>query len=202
MLGPSPVPYTPGGQVPEEMDRDDMDRVRDTFVEAARAAREARFDLLQLHMAHGYLLGSFLSPLSNQRDDGYGGPLEDRLRYPVEVFDAVRSTWEGPLSVAINATDWEAGGLSEEEGVEVSRVLRERGCDLVEVLAGQTTPRARPRYGRAFLAPHADRIRNQARVPVLVGGGIATSGLANTILAGGRTDLCLLALSELMSGYV
>lgn len=194
LLSASPIPYSSRNQVPREMERSDMDDVTGQFAEAAERALEAGFHLIQLHMAHGYLLASFLSPLTNKRNDDYGGSLENRLRYPLEVFDAVRSAWpdDRPVSVALNATDWARGGLDVDEAVVVAGALKDHGCDLIEVLAGYTTPRMRSRYGPAFLAPLADRVRNEAGIPTLVGGGITTTGRANTVLAGGRADLCIL----------
>ncbi len=190
LLAPSAIALHSRAQIPKEMARADMDAVRKAFVLAARAAHEAGADLLQVHMAHGYLLGSFLSPLTNLREDGYGD--DGRLRFPLEVLDAVREAWDGPLCVAMNATDWARGGVEPAAGVEIAAALREDGADLIQVLAGYTVPRMRPRFGRAFLAPLADRIRNEARVPVLVGGGITTTGTANTLLAAGRADLVIL----------
>lgn len=171
-----------------------MEKVTAAFIEAAGQALDAGFDLLQLHMAHGYLLGSFLSPLSNIRTDEYGGSLENRLRFPLEILDAVRTVWpdERPLSVALNATDWAWGGFDVDDAVVAAVAMKDRGCDLVEVLAGYTTSRMRPRYGSEFLAPYADRVRNAAGIATLVGGNITSTGRANTVLAAGRADLCIL----------
>lgn len=193
LISASAIPYTPAGQVPKEMDRADMDRVRDDFVRAARMAYEAGFDLLQLDFAHGYLLASFLSPLTNWREDEYGGSLENRARYPLEVLAAVRAVWvDRPLSVVITATDYVKGGLEVEDAIEAARMLKASGCDLVQVHAGQTTPDAEPPYARGFLTPLADRIRNEAGIPTLVGGYLTTSNEANTVLAAGKADLCLM----------
>jgi anthraniloyl-CoA monooxygenase len=146
-------------------------------------------------MAHGYLLHSFLSPLANQRPDGYGGDLEARLRFPLRVWEAVRDAWpsDRPLGAAIPATDWARGGLTDEDTVAIATALAERGCALVQPLAGQVMPGGTPRYGRSFLAGHSNRIRNEARVPTLISGGITTTGEVNTLVAGGRADLCILA---------
>ncbi|MFQ5614070.1 MAG: FAD-dependent monooxygenase, partial [Anaerolineae bacterium] len=184
LLSASALPYAPQNQTPKAMDRADMDQVRDAFVRAATMAAEAGFDLLQLHFAHGYLLASFISPLTNVRDDDYGGPLENRLRFPLEVFAAVRATWpeDKPLSVAVSATDWARGGQEIDEAVAVAGALKAAGCDLVEVLAGQTTPDARPVYGPGFLTSFSDRIRSEARLPTMVGGGLVTTDQVNTIL--------------------
>jgi anthraniloyl-CoA monooxygenase len=171
-----------------------MEAVREQFVRAACMANEVGFDLLQLHFAHGYLLASFLSPLTNQRADDYGGPLENRMRFPLKVFDAVRAAWpeEKPLSVAIPATDCAPGGFAVEDAVELARELKAHGCDLVEVLAGQTTTRSEPVYGRGFLTAYADRVRNEAGIATMMGGYLTTSNDMNTVLAAGKADLCIL----------
>jgi anthraniloyl-CoA monooxygenase len=198
VISASLIPYVQNPkskiQNPKEMDRADMDRVRDDFVRAARTASEAGFDLLQLHMAHGYLLASYLSPLTNVRQDDYGGNLENRMRYPLEVFDAVRAAWpqDKPISVAITATDCVRGGAEVEDAVAFARALKAHGCDLIEVLAGQTTPDSEPAYGRGFLTHYSDRIRNEAGIPTMVGGYLTTSNDVNTVLAAGRADLCIL----------
>jgi anthraniloyl-CoA monooxygenase len=194
LLSASPLPYTLRSQVPKEMDRTDMARVRDEFVRAAQMAQEAGFDFLQLNMAHGYLLASFLSPLTNQRSDEYGGDLEARLRYPLEVLDAVRAVWpeSKPLSVALSATDCVQGGSTIEDAVQIAKALKAHGCDIIMVLAGQTTIDSEPAYGRGFLTPLSDRIRNEAGTPTMVGGYLTTSNEINTILAAGRADLCIL----------
>ena len=193
LISASPVPYTPRSQVPREMDRDDMERVLEDFVRAARMADEAGFDLLQLHFAHGYLLASFLSPLTNLRTDEYGGDHEKRGRFPLEVFDAVREVWpqEKPVSVALSASDWVKGGVELDEVIAFARLLKDHGCDLIEVLAGQTTPTGEPPYGRGFLTALSDRVRNGADIPTMVGGYLTTGSEANTILAAGRADLCI-----------
>jgi anthraniloyl-CoA monooxygenase len=193
LLSASPIPYSSRNAVPKQMDHADMEKVTAEFAEAARQALEAGFDILQVHMAHGYLLGSFLSPLSNIRTDEYGGSLENRLRFPLEILDAVRTVWpdDRPLSVALNATDWARGGFDVDDAVLVGGVLKDHGCDLIEVVAGYTTPRMRPRYGPAFLAPYADHVRNEAGIATIVGGNITSTGRANTVLAAGRADLCI-----------
>ncbi len=194
LLAASPIPYTPQSQIPKEMDRTDMDRVCSAFAHAAQMAWNAGFDLLQLHMAHGYLLASFLSPLTNQRSDEYGGSLENRLRFPLEVLRAVRAIWpeDRPLSVALLVTDCVPGGLEVEEAVIIAKALHEHGCDMIEVLAGQTVADAEPAYGRGFLTHLSDRLRNEAGVLTMVGGYLTTSDEANTILAAGRADLCIM----------
>ncbi|MFL5652876.1 MAG: FAD-dependent monooxygenase [Ktedonobacteraceae bacterium] len=194
LLSASPLPYTPQSQLPREMHRAAMDQVRNDFVRAAQMAQEANFDLLQLNFAHGYLLASFLSPLTNQRRDEYGGNLEQRQRFPLEVFDAVRAAWpaDKPISVAISASDYVTGGFTIEDAVSVTQVLKAHGCDIVEVRAGQTTIDGEPAYGRGFLTPLSDRVRNEAGIPTMVGGYLTTSNEVNTILAAGRADLCIM----------
>ena len=200
LISASALPYLAAGQVPKEMDRADMDRVVSDFEQATEAALAAGFDMIELHMAHGYLLSSFISPLSNRRQDAYGGALESRLRFPLEVFDAVRAAWpeERPMSVRISATDWVAdGGLAPEDSVEVARLLKAHGCDIVHVSTGQTSPRAQPIYGRMFQTPFSDRIRHEAGIPTIAVGNITTADQVNTILAAGRADLCALARPHL-----
>jgi anthraniloyl-CoA monooxygenase len=194
LLAASPIAYGPRNARPKEMDEADQQRVRDDFVSAATLADEAGFDALVLTFSNGYLLAGFISPLTNRREDAYGGALENRLRFPLEVFEAVRSVWpdEKPIVVSVPASDWASGGSTEEEAVELAVALRELGCDLIDVNAGHTTPRMRPVYGRLFLAPYSDRIRNDARVPTMVGGGLRSSDDANTLLAAERVDLCIL----------
>ncbi|HVM11895.1 MAG TPA: FAD-dependent monooxygenase [Actinomycetota bacterium] len=190
LLAPTAEPYTAVSPTPRAMTEDDAARIVGGFAAAAAVATRAGVDLLEIHMAQGYLLGSFLSPLTNRREDRYG---QERLLLPLAVVDAVRSAWDGPLAVALNAADGVPGGTEPPEAVRVAAAMRERGVDLVEVLAGYTTARMRPRYGPAFLAPLADVVRNDARVPVLCGGGVFTTGRANTMLAGGRADLVVMS---------
>ena len=203
LLAPSALPWSPANVVPREMTRQDMVTVRDQFVASARRALECGFDLLELHFAHGYLLSSFLTPLSNQRADGYGGSLEGRARYPLEVLDAVRAVWaDRPLSVRISATDWVPGGFSEDEAVALSGLLKDHGVDLVDVSAGQTSKQAKPTYGRAFQTPFAERIRNEVGIPTLAVGNIFDHDRINTILAAGRADLVALARAHLADPYL
>ena len=194
LLAPSPLPYTAAGRVPKEMDETDLRQVREEFVCGARRAQEAGFDLLLLHMAHGYLLASFLSPLTNRRRDHYGGSLENRMRFPLEVFAAVRQAWpeSKPLGAAIPATDWVKGGWGVQDATALAQALQGSDCDLLTILAGQTTLEAQPEYGPAFLTSYCDWIRNEVRLPVMATGGLATTDQANTLLAAGRADLALL----------
>ncbi|MDQ3548349.1 MAG: FAD-dependent monooxygenase [Chloroflexota bacterium] len=193
LFAPSAIPYGHGNQAPSAMTCDDLSQVQEQYVNAATFAAAVGFDLLQLDMAHGGLLASFLSPLTNQRDDDYGGDLRHRLRYPLQILDAVRSVWppESPLLVTVPATDWQRGGLGLPDAVEIACCLKQHGCDLVTVHAGQTTPDAQPRYDFETLAGYADIIRNEAGIPTMSTAYMTTSNQANTLLAGGRCDLVL-----------
>jgi anthraniloyl-CoA monooxygenase len=203
LMSASPIPYLPHSQVPREMDRGDMDKVRDAFVRATRMALEAGFDLVELHLAHGYLLASFISPLTNRRTDAYGGSLANRLRFPLEVFEAMRTFWPPtrPMSARVSATDWAEGGLQPAEAVEVARALKARGCDIMDVSAGQTVPDQRPVYGRLFQTPFSERVRLEADIPTMTVGGIASAADVNGIIAAGRADLCVLARAHLWDPY-
>jgi anthraniloyl-CoA monooxygenase len=200
LVGPSALPYAARNQVPREMTRADMDRVREEFVRATRMAAEAGFDMLELHCAHGYLLSSFITPLSNRRADEYGGSLENRLRYPLEVFRAMREAWPErcPMSVRVSATDWvDGGGITEAEAVHIARAFDDAGADIIHVSTGQTTPDARPVYGRMFQTPFSDRLRNEAGVPTIAVGNITDADQVNSIIAAGRADLCALGRPHL-----
>jgi anthraniloyl-CoA monooxygenase len=203
LVAPSPLPYLPHSQIPREMTRADMDQVRADYVRATRMSDAAGFDLLELHLAHGYLLASFISPLTNRRTDQYGGPLASRMRYPLEIVAAVRAEWPAakPLSVRISAVDWAPGGLEPQDAVEVARLLVAGGADIVDVSAGQTVPDATPVYGRQFQTPFSDRIRHEARVPTMTVGNISSAADVNTILAAGRADLVVLARAHLWDPY-
>jgi anthraniloyl-CoA monooxygenase len=201
LIAASDVPWSSGNQRPRPMTRADMDEVRDQFVAATRRALTAGFDMVELHAAHGYLLSSFITPLQNKRSDDYGGSLENRLRFPLEVFSAMRAVWpaEKPMSVRISATDW-AGeeGITPEEGVEIARAFAQAGADLIDVSAGQTWADARPVYGRMFQTPFADRLRNEARVATMAVGNITEPDQANSILAAGRADLVAIGRPHLV----
>jgi anthraniloyl-CoA monooxygenase len=203
LVAPSALPYFPHSQVPREMSRAEMEQVIGEHVRATRLAIEAGFDLLEIHMAHGYLLASFISPLTNRRHDAYGGPLANRMRFPLEVFDAVRAAWPKaqPMSVRISAVDWSPGGHEPDDAVAVARMLQEHGCDLVDVSAGQTVADQRPVYGRLFQTPFADRIRHEVGIATMAVGNISSYADVNTILAAGRADLCLLARAHLWDPY-
>ncbi|RYF76301.1 MAG: bifunctional salicylyl-CoA 5-hydroxylase/oxidoreductase, partial [Comamonadaceae bacterium] len=181
------------------MTRADMDEVRDQFVASTRAADEAGADWLELHCAHGYLLSSFISPLTNQRTDDYGGTLDKRLRYPLEVFAAVRAAWPAakPMSVRISAHDWVEGGITPEDAVHIARAFKQAGADMIDCSSGQVSKQEKPVYGRMFQTPFADRIRQEARVPTIAVGAISEADHANSILAAGRADLCAVARPHL-----
>jgi anthraniloyl-CoA monooxygenase len=204
VIGPSPIPWSPRNQVPREMTGADIDAVRRDFVRAAEMAARAGFDLLELHLAHGYLLSSFITPLSNNRTDAYGGTLENRMRLPLEVYHAVRAVWPAarPISVRISASDWVGdAGITPADAVEIARLLGEAGVDIINVSAGQTSTRARPVYGRMFQTPFSDRIRNEAGVATMAVGNIYEPDHVNSILMAGRADLCCLARPHLSDPY-
>jgi anthraniloyl-CoA monooxygenase len=204
VIGPSRVPWSPDNQAPREMTRGDMERVRDEFVRSAEMAARAGFDWLELHYAHGYLMSSFVTPLTNRRVDEYGGSLENRMRFPLEVLHAVRKAWpEGkPISVRISAHDWVGpAGIMPQDAVWISRILAENGVDLIDVSAGQTTIEARPVYGRMFQTPLSDRIRNEAGVATLAVGNIYEPDHVNSILMAGRADLVCLGRPHLADPY-
>ncbi len=196
----SPLPYRAGvNQVPRELDADGLAVIREQFVSAALRAAEAGFDLLELHCAHGYLLSGFLSPLTNRRTDAYGGSLSGRLRFPLEVFDAVRAVWpdDRPMTVRISATDWADGGTTGEDAVEIARAFAAHGADAIDVSTGQVVPDEAPEYGRSYQTPYADRIRNTLGVPVVAVGAISSWDDVNSLLLAGRADLCALARPHL-----
>jgi anthraniloyl-CoA monooxygenase len=203
LLAPSCLPYFSISPVPREMNRADMDMVRDHFVVATLRADEAGFDLLEVHMAHGYLLSSFLSPLTNQRTDEYGGDLVARARFPLEVFDACRAVWPGhkPMSVRISATDWYEGGFTGDDAVALAQLLRDHGCDLVDVSTGQVWPDQAPAYGRSYQTPFADRIRGEVDIATMAVGAISSHEDVNTIILAGRADLCALGRPHLYNPH-
>jgi anthraniloyl-CoA monooxygenase len=203
IVSASALPYFPHSVVPREMTRADMDAVVADFVEATRRGVGAGFDMLELHAAHGYLLASFISPLTNRRTDQYGGALENRMRFPLEVFRAMRAAWpdEKPMSVRISATDWKDGGLTGDDAVEVARLFAEAGCDLIDVSSGQTVADAEPVFGRMFQTPFSDQIRNDAGLATMCVGAITTADQVNTIIAAGRADLVALARPHLVDPY-
>ena len=200
LLAPSPLPYLPGiSQTPRAMDRVDMDRIKAEFVAATRRAVSANFDMVEFHAAHGYLMSSFISPLTNQRSDDYGGSLENRCRYPLEVFRAMREVWpeDKPMSVRISAHDWVAGGNTPDDSVEVASLFKAAGADIIHVSSGQVSKEEAPVYGRMFQVPFSDQIRNELQVPTIAVGNIFEADHVNTIIAAGRADLCALARPHL-----
>jgi anthraniloyl-CoA monooxygenase len=199
LIAPSPLPYLPVSQVPREMEEPDFAEVTAQYVRATELAEAAGFDMLELHMAHGYLLSSFLSPVSNRRSDRYGGGLAERARFPLEIVDAVRASWPAgkPLSVRISATDWVSDGFDVDDAVAFSGLLEEHGVDVVDVSTGQTTPDARPEYGRSYQTPFADAIRHRTGIPTIAVGAISSYDDVNSILLAGRADLCALARPHL-----
>jgi len=199
LIAPSALAYGAHNQRPRAMTRGDMDRVRDQFVRAAQSGARAGFDILELHCAHGYLLSSFICPLTNLREDDYGGALDNRLRYPLEIFRALRAAWpqERPMSVRISAHDWAPGGNTPGDAVEIARQFKDAGADLIDVSSGQTTRLARPVYGRMYQTPFSDRIRNEVGIATLAVGNIFEPDHVNSIIAAGRADLCALARPHL-----
>jgi anthraniloyl-CoA monooxygenase len=203
VIAPSAIPYKAFCHRPREMTRADMDAVVADHAAAARRAAAAGFDLLELHMAHGYLLSTFLSPLSNRRTDAYGGSIENRMRFPLEVFAAVRAAWpqDRPISVRISATDWKAGGFSDADGDALVAALKDAGCDIVDVSTGQVVGDQEPQYGRLWQLPFSTRLRLEGGMPTMAIGNIQSFGDANAIIAGGRADLCVLARMHLADPY-
>ena len=203
LLAPSAIPYGPTNQVPRAMNRADMERVTAEFVRAARGGIEAGFDWLELHCAHGYLLSAFISPLTNRRDDEYGGTLENRCRYPLEVFRALRDVWpaDKPMSVRISAHDWAPGGNTPDDAVAIARKFKAAGADLIDVSSGQTTRQAKPVYGRMYQTPFSDRVRNETGIATMAVGAIFEPDHVNSILMAGRADLCALGRPHLADPY-
>lgn len=204
LISASAIPWSVDNATPREMTRDDMDAVKAQFVASTRMAARCGFDMIELHAAHGYLISSFISPVSNVRTDAYGGSLENRMRYPIEVFAAMRAAWplDRPLSVRISATDWVGqDGVTPEEAVEIARLFRDAGADIIDVSAGQTSVDARPQYGRMFQTPFSNRIRNDLNMPTMAVGNIYETDHVNSILLAGRADLVCLARPHLSDPY-
>ncbi|MFI9827273.1 bifunctional salicylyl-CoA 5-hydroxylase/oxidoreductase [Streptomyces sp. NPDC051913] len=199
LVAASALPYAPANQTPRELTRAQLTDIREQFTAAAWRAARAGFDLLELHCAHGYLLSGFLSPLTNHRTDAYGGTLAKRLRFPLEVFDAIRGVWpdERPMTVRISATDWADGGTSAEEAVEIARAFAAHGADAIDVSTGQVVAEERPEFGRSYQTPFADRIRHETGIPVIAVGAISSWDDVNSLILAGRTDLCALARPHL-----
>jgi anthraniloyl-CoA monooxygenase len=203
LIAPSAIPWSERNQTPRAMTRDDMDRVKADFVRAVERAELCGFDMVEMHAAHGYLFSEFLTPVSNQRSDEYGGSVENRLRYPLEVFAAMRAAWpaDKPMSVRVSASDWVDDGLSEEDSVAIAVAFKAAGADLIDVSAGSTSTRAKPVYGRMFQTPLSDRLRNEGQVRTMAVGNIYEPDHLNSILAAGRADLCALARPHLVDPF-
>ncbi|TQL98827.1 anthraniloyl-CoA monooxygenase [Actinoallomurus bryophytorum] len=201
VCGPSAIPYSAVNQTPRSLSVDELAVIREQFVASARAGARAGFDLLELHCAHGYLLSSFLSPLTNRRTDAYGGSFAARLRYPLEVFDAVREVFPGPITVRISATDWYDGGIDAEDSVEIARAFAEHGAAGIDVSTGQVVSEETPAFGRSYQTPYADRIRNEIGrkygTAVIAVGAISSYDDVNSIIMAGRADLCALGRTHL-----
>ena len=199
VVAPSPIPYSTANQVPHQLTDDELAEIREQFVAAAEAGERAGFDLLELHCAHGYLLSSFISPISNQRTDAYGGTLQHRLRFPLEVFDAVRGVWPAhkPMTVRISATDWYPGGIDADDAVEIARAFAAHGADAIDVSTGQVTKDEQPAFGRSYQTPYADRIRNEVGIATIAVGVISSYDDVNSVVLAGRADLCALARAHL-----
>jgi len=200
LVSASPIPYYDGvSQVPHEITAEEMEKVVRDFEKSARYADQAGFDMLEIHMAHGYLLASFISPLTNQRKDAYGGAIENRMRFPLQVFKACRKVWpeKKPMSARISATDWAPGGLSGEDLIALTRMLKEAGCDLIDCSTGQTVPTQKPVYGRMYQASYSDWVRNEVGIATMTVGAITTADQVNTLLAAGKADLVALARPHL-----
>jgi anthraniloyl-CoA monooxygenase len=199
LMAASSVAYGPNNALPHAMTRADMDTLTAQFVQSTRYAAEAGFDWLELHCAHGYLLSSFITPLTNVRTDDYGGDLAKRCRYPLEVFAAMRAVWpaDKPMSVRISAHDWAPGGNTADDAVAMARLFKAAGCDFIDVSSGQTTRAAKPVYGRMYQTPFADRIRNEVGIQTIAVGAISEVDHVNSIIAAGRADLCAIARPHL-----
>jgi anthraniloyl-CoA monooxygenase len=204
VVSASPLPYYEGiSQVPVELDRAGMDKIIADFQRSTVFADQAGFDMLELHMAHGYLLASFISPLTNQRKDSYGGSIENRMRFPLEVWHACRKIWPGnkPMSARISATDWAPGGLSGADLMALTRMLKTAGCDLIDCSTGQTVPQQKPVYGRMYQAPYSDWVRNEVGIATMTVGAVTTPDQVNTLLASGKADLVALARPHLANPH-
>ncbi len=199
LLSASALPYLKHSQVPKAMDRADMDRVKADFVATAKRAAEIGADWLEFHAAHGYLLSSFLSPLTNRREDEYGGSYENRARYPLEVFAAVRAVWpqDKPISVRLSCHDWAEGGNTPEDAAIFAQMFKDAGADLIDCSSGQVWKEEKPVYGRLFQTPFSDKIRNEIGIPTIAVGAISEADHANSIIAAGRADLCAVARPHL-----
>ena len=203
IYAPSPMAFSDASPTPKEMDRADMDRVRDAFADAARMADEAGFDIIELHCGHGYLLSSFISPLTNRRGDDYGGPVENRMRFPLEAFRAVRDAFpaDKPVSARISAFDWVDGGTTEEDAVEIGRLFKQAGLDILDVSTGNVVAGGRPTVTGLFQTPFSEKIRREAGIPTMTVGNITGPAEINDIIENGRADLCVVGKGHLYDPY-
>ena len=203
IIAPSAIPFSESSQTPRQMTDEDMERLIDAFAQGARWANDAGFDMIELHGGHGYLISSFISPLSNTRNDQYGGTLENRMRYPLAVFHAVRNNWpdEKPISMRISAYDWVEGGTQVDDAVEISKILKEAGVDIVDVSSGNVTDNPRPKVEGLFQTPFSERIRNEADIPTMTVGNVGGPEQINEVIAEGRADLCCMAKGQLFNPY-
>jgi anthraniloyl-CoA monooxygenase len=203
IFAPSSIPYLPESQAPKAMDRDDLDRVRAAYAAAARRADEAGFDIIELHAGHGYLLSSFISPLTNKRDDDYGGPVENRMRFPLECLAAVREAWpdDKPISARISAVDWVEGGTTEDDAVVIAGLFKDAGLDILDVSTGNVIEGARPTVTGLFQTPYSEKIRAAVGIPTMTVGNISGPGDINDIIAEGRADLCVVGKGHLYDPY-
>ncbi len=203
LIAPSAIPFSKESPMPREMTTDDIAAITDCFVKSARWSAEAGFDIIEVHMGHGYLLSSFMSPLSNKRTDRYGGSLEARMQFPLEVLRAVRAVWpeEKPISARISAIDWEDGGNTIDDGIEMSRMLFDAGLDIVDVSTGNVTGEARPVMPGLFQTPYAEAIRKALSKPVMTVGNIRSADDVNAIVSEGRADLCCVGRWHLYDPY-
>jgi anthraniloyl-CoA monooxygenase len=200
VCGPSPIPYTAGlNQVPHELTVAEMEQIKAEFVAATLAGQRAGFDLIELHCAHGYLLSSFISPISNRRTDEYGGSLAARLRYPLEVFAAMRAIWPAgqPMTVRISATDWVPGGITGDDAIQIAQAFEAAGADAIDVSTGQVTPDEQPAFGRSYQTPFSDAIRNKTGIATVAVGVISSYDDVNSIILAGRADLCAIGRAHL-----
>jgi len=203
IIAPSAIPFSPDSQTPTAMNQGDIARIRQAFVDGAIRAEAAGFDMIELHFAHGYLLSSFISPLSNHRTDQYGGSLEARMRYPLEVFHAVRAVWpeDKPISARISAVDWVEGGTTAEDAVEIARMLQHAGLDIIDVSSGNVTDFRRPEMPGLFQTPFAEKIRAETGMPTMTVGNIATPEQMNEVIAKGRADICVVGKGHLYDPF-
>ena len=203
ILGPSAISFSPDSQTPRQMNEDDMERIERAFAQGALWAEEAGFDMIEIHGGHGYLLSSFISPLSNARNDGFGGTLENRMRFPISVYNAVRKNWpeKKPISMRISAYDWVEGGTKVDDAVQIGKMMKEIGLDILDVSSGNVTDDPRPRTEGLFQTPFSERVRKEASIPTMAVGNIGGPNQINKVIAEGKADLCCMAKGHLFDPY-